>query len=289
MTAAATRRMITERPQRRLIGTIAAKEMGETVRSRWFWLWTIAFAGLAALLVTVALPGSEIDGYSGFGRTSASLVTLVQLIIPLMGLTLGALSIAGPRESGALRFLLSHPVSRTEAFLGTYLGLGAALAAATAAGFGIAGLVTVAGGVPADTASFLWIALLSWLLSLAMLGLGMLISTLTRTSGAALGGAVFVWLMLVFVGDLGLMGTAAATRTPVGVLFGAALLNPIEAFRLAALATFDNSLDVLGPAGTYAVDALGDALVPLLLVVLSAWVVAPAALAWLRFHKGSDL
>ncbi len=281
--------VITERPQRRAIGTIATKELRETVRSRWFWLWTVAFAGLAAILVTVALPGSEIDGYSGFGRTSASLVTLVQLIIPLMGLTLGALSIAGPRESGALRFLLSHPVSRTEAFIGTYLGLGAALAAATAAGFGIAGLVTVAGGVPADTAAFIWIALLSWLLSLAMLGVGMLISTLTRTSGAALGGAVFVWLVLVFLGDLGLMGTAAATRMPVNVLFGAALLNPIEAYRLAALATFDSSLDVLGPAGSYAVDTLRDALVPSLLAVLTAWVIAPAAAAWFRFHRGSDV
>lgn len=280
---------ITERPQRGTIITIASKELGETVRSKWFWLWTAAFAGLAAVLVTVALPGSEIDGYSGFGRTSASLVTLVQLIIPLMGLTLGALSIAGPRQSGALRFLLSHPVSRTEAFIGTYLGLGAALAAATAAGFGIAGLITVVGGVPADTGAFLWIALLSWLLALAMLGLGMFISTVTHSAGAALGGAVFVWLVLVFIGDLGLMGTAAATQMPVSVLFGAALVNPIEAFRLAALTTFDGSLDVLGPAGTYAVDTLGDALLPALLAVLAAWVVVPVAAAWSRFSRGSDL
>ncbi len=281
--------VMTERPQRRKIWTIATKELRETVRSRWFWLWTVAFSGLAAILVTVALPGSEIDGYSGFGRTSASLVTLVQLIIPLMGLTLGALSIAGPRESGALRFLLSHPVSRTEGFIGTYLGLGAALAAATATGFGFAGLVTVAGGVPADTGAFLWIALLTWLLSLAMLGVGMLISTVTSTAGAALGGAVFVWLVLVFLGDLGLMGTAAATQMPVNVLFAVALLNPIEAFRLTALATFAGSLDVLGPAGTYAVDTLGDALVPTLFAALIAWVIAPALLAWLRFRGRSDL
>lgn len=280
---------VTERAQRHTISTVAAKELRDTVRSRWFWLWTGAFAGLAALLVTVALPGSEVDGYSGFGRTSASLVTLVQLIIPLMGLTLGALSIAGPRESGALRFLLSHPVSRTEAFIGTYLGLGAALGAATATGFGIAGLVTVAGGVPADVGTFLWIALLTWLLAVAMLGVGMLISTVTSTAGAALGGAVFVWLLFAFIGDLGLMGTAAATQMPVGVLFGAALLNPIEAFRLAALATFSGSLDALGPAGTYAVDTLGDALLPVLLAALSAWVVVPALLAWLRFRGKSDL
>ncbi len=279
----------TERPQWGLITTVAARELRETLRSRWFWLWALAFAGLAAVLVTVALPGSEIGGYAGFGRTSASLVTLVQLIIPLMGLTLGALSIAGPRASGALRFLLSHPVSRTETFLGTYLGLAGALAAATAAGFGVAGLITVLAGVPADTTAFLRIALLSWLLAVASLGIGMLISTVTRTAGGALGGAVFAWLVLVFIGDLGLMGTAVATSLPVGGLFAVALLNPIEAFRLAALTTFAGSLDVLGPAGTYAVDTLGDALAPALTAALAVWVLAPALIAWLRFRGRSDL
>ena len=279
----------TERAQWSAIWTIAARELRETLRSRWFWLWTVAFAGLAAVLVTVALPGSEIDGYAGFGRTSASLVTLVQLIIPLMGLTLGALSIAGPRESGAMRFLLSHPVSRTEVFAGTYLGLTAALAIATAAGFGLAGLITVVSGVPADTIAFLRIALLAWLLAVAMLGLGMLISTMTRGAGAALGGAVFVWLVLVFLGDLGLMGTAVATELPVGGLFFAALFNPIEAFRLASLTTFAGSLDVLGPAGSYAVDTLGNALEPALTAALAAWVVLPVSAAWLRFRGRSDL
>jgi len=284
-----TTTVLSERPQLGPITTIARKELRSTLSGRWFWLWTAAFAGLAAVLVTVALPSSEIAGYTGFGRTAASLVTLVQIIIPLMGLTLGALSIAGQRESGALRFLLSHPVSRTEAFWGTFLGLGASLAVATAAGFGVAGAMTVVAGVATDTSTFLWITLLSWLLAVAMLGVGMLISTFTATSRAALGGSIFVWLVLVFLGDLGLMGTAAATRMPVSALLATALVNPVEAFRLAALTAFSGSLDVLGPAGTYAIDTLGDALSATLVVALAAWVVVPAVLAWLRFRGRSDV
>jgi ABC-type transport system involved in multi-copper enzyme maturation permease subunit len=206
----------TERVEATLVATVARKEISEAVRSKWFWMWTIAFAGLAAFMASVALPGSQVAGFGSFGRTAASLVALAQIIVPLMGLTLGAYSIAGQRENGALRFLLSHPISRSEAFLGTYLGLAASLAATVFGGFGIAGIITVMQGGGANAGSFVRIAILSWLLAISMLGFGMLISTFAGRGGSALGIAVFVWLALAFVGDLGVMGSAMATRSRRG-------------------------------------------------------------------------
>ena len=280
---------VVERAEAGAIVKIARKELKGTVSSRWFWMWVVAFVALAAVLVMVALPSSSIDGQAGFGRTAASLVTLVQIIIPLMGLALGAMSIAGQRESGALRFLMSHPVSRTEAFWGIYLGHVAALGIAAGAGFGVAGLVTALRGVSGGAAPFLWIAITSWILAVAMLGLGMLISTYAAKSASALGSAVFVWLILVFLGDLGLMGTAAATNMPVSALFVSALLNPVEAFRLTAMTALSGSLDALGPAGIYAVDTLGDSLGVALFGVLALWLVAPVLFAWRRFNGKADL
>ena len=280
---------ITERPQWKLIVPIARKELGEAARSKWFWLWAGAFGVLAASLAAVALPGSQVAGYGSFGRTAASLVALVQIIVPLMGLTLGAQSLAGQRESGSLRFLLSHPVSRTEAFWGTYLGLALALLATAAIGFGAAGIVTVLRAGGAQAGAYVYIAGLSWLLAISMLGVGMLISTFTRRASAALGISVFAWLVLTFLGDLGVMGTSIATRLPLGALFATALLNPVEAFRLASLTVFSGTLDVLGPAGTYAVDRLGDALPIILVSALVLWVVIPALLAWFRFSRKGDL
>ena len=280
---------IRERATGSTVMRIARKELAGTVTSRWFWMWVAAFVGLAAVLVLVALPNSGIDGQAGFGRTAASLVTLVQIIIPLMGLTLGAMSIAAQRESGALRFLLSHPISRTEAFWGIYVGHVAALAIAAGAGFGVAGLVTAMRGVSGGAGPFLWIALTSWVLAVAMLGLGMLISTFANRSASALGIGVFVWLVLVFVGDMGLMGTAVATNMPVSALFVSALLNPVEAFRLTALTALSGSLDALGPAGIYAVDTLGDSLLLALFGVLAMWLVVPVLMAWRRFTRKSDL
>ena len=278
-----------ERAQASLVAAIAKKEIAEAFRSKWFWMWTVAFAGLAVFMATVALPGSQVAEFGSFGRTAASLVALAQIIVPLMGLTLGASSIAGQRESGALRFLLSHPVSRSEAFLGTYAGLAAALAATVFGGFGLAGLITVMQGGGADAGSFVRIAVLSWLLAVSMLGFGMLVSTFARTASAALGIAVFVWLLFTFVGDLGVMGSALATRVPTWGLLTTAVVNPVEAFRLASLTAFSGSLDVLGPAGRYAVDTFGDQLGWMLFVTVALWAVIPVVLAWFRFTRGGDV
>ena len=280
---------VTERAEAGLVMAIAKKELRDAVRARWFWLYAAGFATLAAVLAAIALPGSQVAGYAGFGRTAASLVALVQLIVPLMGLTLGAQSLAGQSERGTLRFLLSHPVSRTEAFIGTYLGLAAALFATATIGFGSAGLVTALRSSSADTGSFLRIAALSWVLAAIMLGIGMLISAFARKAGAALGAAIFVWLTVAFLGDLGLMGTSIATGLPVDVLFLSALLNPAEAFRLASLMGFAGTLDVLGPAGSYAVDQYGGKLDMLLLGTLAAWVVLPSLAAWWRFAARKDV
>lgn len=288
-TAVSVPPVVSERPDRRLIGAIATKEIGESLRSRWFWMWTVAFAGLAGFLASVALPGSQVSGAGSFGRTGASLIALTQIIVPLMGLTLGAYSIAGQRENGALRFLLSHPISRSEAFFGTFLGLAGALGATVFGGFGIAGILTALRGGGADATSFVLIAILSWLLAIAMLGIGMVISTFAARTSTALGVAVFVWLLMTFVGDLGVMGTSVATRLPTWTLLATAIVNPVEVFRLASLTAFEGSLDVLGPAGRYAVDTFGTALASYLVAVLVLWAVVPPVVAWARFTSKGDV
>jgi ABC-type transport system involved in multi-copper enzyme maturation permease subunit len=122
-----------------------------------------------------------------------------------------------------------------------------------------------------------------------MLGVGMLISAVVRRGSSALGVAVFAWLALAFLGDLGIMGTAVATRLPASALFASALLNPIEAFRLAALTSFSGSLDVLGPVGSYAIDTFGSILDPLIFTALLVWTFVPLIAAWWFFTRRKDL
>ena len=114
------------------IRTIAARELRESLGSRWFVLYTIAFAvlGLGVSYVSATSLGGA--GLAGFGRTSAGLVNLVLLVVPLMSLTAGAGTIASDRERGMLAYLLAQPVSRAEVFWGKALGAALALLAALA-------------------------------------------------------------------------------------------------------------------------------------------------------------
>jgi Cu-processing system permease protein len=270
----------------RTILLIARKEIRDALRNRWFLLYTVAFGALALAFARLSLSTTAgTAGFAGFGRTAASLVNLVLLVVPLMGLSLGATSLAAERERGTMATLLVQPVTRGEVLLGKYLGLALALASALALGFGAAGLVVAARGGAVDAAVYGRLVGFALLLALATLSIGMLISAFAGRSGAATGSALVVWLVLVFLGDLGLMGTALTLRLDVGTLLALVMANPLESFKIAAIGAITGSLDTLGPAGAYAARTWGDRLVPLLAAVLAAWILTPLLLASLVFDR----
>ncbi len=265
------------------------KELRDAHRNRWFVLYSVAFAALALALAGLSLSGVGNYGFAGLGRTGASLINLVLLIVPLMGLSLGALSLAGERERGTLLYLLAQPVTQLEVLMGKYLGLGLALSAALTLGFGLSGLWIAWRGGAAQAREYLALVILAYLLALASLSLGFLISAAVRRGATAIGLALFAWLALVFFGDLGLMGTALTLRLKADVLLALALLNPLQVFKMAAILTIRSSLEVLGPAGLYALRMYGTRLMPLLLTILTAWVVLPMSLTFLILRQRGAL
>lgn len=266
-----------------IVWILAQKELRDALRNRWFVLYALAFAALALAFSYLALASSGLVGFAGFGRTAASLINLVLLIVPLMALTIGAQSIAGETERGTLAYLLAQPVTRRQVFAGKYLGLALSLLGALALGFGVSGLVMALGNAgAADPAAYVNLAGLAFLLSLAMLSVGMAISAWTRKASVAVGVGLFLWLAFVFLGDLGMMGTSIVLRMPIPTLFTLSLLNPTQLFKTAAILTINATLDVLGPAGIYALQRYGDALLGLLLAAVGVWIIAPALLAYGR-------
>lgn len=255
--------------------TIADKELRDALRNRWFVIFTAAFAGLALALSSLTQPGGSFLQTVSYSRTTASLINLVLLFVPLIGLTLGSANVAGDRETGALAYLLAQPVNRAEILLGKYAGMAGALLATLTLGFGLAGIALALQAGIQDAGSYVLTVGLAYLLALAMLSLGFLLSIVAHKTAAALGGALFVWLFLVFIGDLGIMGTAIATQMPIQAVFFTAVLNPLQMFKIASILTIQANLEVLGPAGLYATDQFGGLLLPLLLVGLLLWVVIP--------------
>lgn len=264
---------------------LAQKELRDARRNRWFLLYTVAFAGLALALAWLAMTGIGSYGLAGFGRTGASLINLVLLIIPLMGLTLGALSLAGERERGTLLYMLSQPISQAEIIVGKFIGLALAIFVALVIGFGLSGLLIAWQGGTTEAGQYLALVLLAFGLALASLSIGFLISATTRKSATAVGLALFLWLVLVFFGDLGLMGTAIVLRIDIDQLFTMALFNPLQIFKMAAILTIRSNLEVLGPAGIYALRTYGSQLMIFLVAILTVWAVLPLAGTYLVFKK----
>ncbi|MDX1416106.1 MAG: ABC transporter permease subunit [Candidatus Promineifilaceae bacterium] len=265
--------------------TLIQKELRDARHNRWFVLYTVAFAGLSLALAWLALSGTGNYGLAGFGRTSASLINLVLLIVPLMGLTIGALSLAGEREKGTLIYLMAQPVNQLELLLGKFIGLALALIASLGLGFGLTGLLIAVNGSGTELSTYFFLLLLSCLLAVASLSVGFLISATVTRSATAVGIALFLWLFLVFFGDLGVMGTAVVLQFNINQLFAAALANPLQLFKLASILNLRQNLEVLGPAGVYAVRTYGDRLMPALIGLLLLWVILPFILTTQIFKR----
>lgn len=268
---------------------IAAKEIKDATRNRWFWLYTAAFALLSSALAATALLGSGFGGLAGFGRTTASMINLVLLIVPLMGLTAGTLSMAGERERGTLAYLLAQPVSRFEVYWGKFAGQVVALVSSLLLGFALSGSLVAWKGGAAQSNLYLTLLALSALLAVTSLGLGFLISVLVRRASAAFAVSVVVWLSLAFLADLTLLGMASGMRLGAQQLFHLSLLNPLEAFRMASVFSLRSSLDSLGPAGLYATRTYGSATLALFMGALALWACLPATLSYAVFRRRSIL
>lgn len=267
------------------IRALSQREIADAVRNRWFIAYAGAFVALSVGLALLVINSAGYTGISGFGRTAAGLVNLVLFLAPLMGLTLGAQAIAGEREQGTMAYLLAQPVSLFEVFISKFLGLGVAISAAIVSGFALSTLTIniLSDGRGIDT--FFGLTGLTVMLALASLSIGCLISSLSRRTSSALGIAIVVWLVLVLIGDLGMMGTAVAMKLSPGELLGLVLLNPLEIYRIASIDLLRDSLELLGPSGLVAHKWFGDGIRLVLSLLLLLWIVVPLGLAYLALAR----
>ncbi len=268
---------------------LTRKEILDARRNRWFVLYAAIFAALSLGLSWFGLTGLNAYGLSGFGRTTASMINMVLLIVPLMGLTLGAISLASERERGTLLYMLAQPISQMEFLLGKFVGVALALLGALVIGFGLSGFLIAWHGGTTQATDYLALVVLTFLLGLVSLSIGMLISSALRKADTALGVALFVWLILVFFGDLGIMGSALTMKLNINQLFILSLVNPLQVFKLASLFVLQGNLEIFGPVGTFAVRAYGSQLLPLLLGILILWLGFSFSLSYFLFRRRGAL
>jgi ABC-2 type transport system permease protein len=267
-----------------VLRTLVRRELGESLRSRWF----VAYSGiflLGALALTLfGLSGSEIYGYRGFAKVMAGLVHLALLFVPLMALFPATAAIAGEREIGSLEYLVSQPISFGELFWGKWLGVSLAVWLSLFLGFGFAGAVAVYAGTPWQLVALL--LALTLLLAEAFVAVGLLCSVLARSRARATSAGLIIWIVAIGLGTLGLMGLVLRWGLPRFVLTAWAFANPVEAFRLGVIASLDSDGSLLGPVGGAWVAELGaGGVITLCLAALVLWTLLPTLLAWWRFRR----
>lgn len=263
---------------------VARKETMEALNNRWFLLYALCFAALAFFLLFIGSSKSEIAGYSAFGKTAASLINLIMLFVPLVSLVTGAITISGERENNTLAYLLSHPISKTEVLLGKFSGLLFSIWLTILFGFGLAGFVIALQGTGKGSSVYLVTILLSIFLSASFLSIGILVSVMSDKTSKSLGIAIFLWILFLIFGDLGIMGTTVAMDIGVENLFLITSLNPVEAFKIASILNLSSRFEILGPAAVFAVRNYGVTNIYLLLFsVLFLWVLIPLLISLFYF------
>ena len=266
----------------------AAEELKIALRSRWTQIFAVVFAILAGGVAAAGYVISGGHGVQDFSRTSASLVHLVVLVVPLISLMLGVLSLSLDR--GAAEVVFALPVPRWTILLGRLLGLFVALALAQSFGFGLAGLLVYTQSGPEGVGDFVIVLAASFVATAVFLALAALLSAdaFGRRRTKALALALVAWLVGEVFIDLAALGLA--TFLPSGaasrVLIVANLVNPIGALRTGALLLVEGtgafgaaSLALLrfthGPAGATLLIALS----------LVTWIVVPALWAARRLER----
>lgn len=256
---------------------LAQREFDTVVRTR-------AYAGLAVTfgLVVVALPA--VGGLAGYLPLVIDLLTVVEILVPVLAFGFGAWTVLADAQSGELDVVRTYPVERWTYVLGTYLGRAVALFVGILAPLVVLGVATPLVREPATSVLashgtvdspvyFLRFAALTCAYGLVTLALAMAVSSLARSRRSGVAAAVLALLAVVLGFDvLVAVGVGQGLLGPdtLALALGA---SPPAAFRGLVLRTAAAGLFETGPpAANAAASVLG----------LAAWLAAGLAVATVR-------
>ena len=235
----------------------ARLDITESLRARWFHVYTLVFGGIVALLFLFGLTESRVLGFVGLSRLLVTYIQLTMAILPVFVLITTVRSVAGDREAGVFEYLLSLPVSLASWFWGKLVGRYLMIFVPVMLAMAVAVAIALFRGIPVPWGIFGYYTALLAAMSWCFLGMGMLISSLARSTDLAQGAAFVLWLTLLLFLDLILLGVMIQGKVSPEVAVAIALANPLQVFRTAALALFDPQLIVLGPSAWVILDHFG--------------------------------
>ena len=271
------------------VSIIARKEIMDNVRNFWIILTTIIFAILTVAMSAFGAYFSE--GWQDLGMTIALMMSIVQLLVPIIALMLGYAAIVGEIEKGSMNTLVSLPVKRIEIILGKFLGLGIVLTFSIVVGFGIAGIIIGIMVPDVNYIEYLIFIAATVLVGLVYLNVALFFSTLFKKRSAALGGAIFLWFFFNMILPVILMGIAFAGAAFSDILegivpewyYGIQLINPMSVY--SALVTLNVEGILSSASSTVQIQYPSFYTTWLMVLILFVWIVGFLLLSYWRFYK----
>jgi len=227
--------------------------------SRWMLGYIAVFTALSLSFAYLGLLGLSTVGFRAFSGALAAIINLNLYAVPLVSIITASLSIVAERENGTLEFHLSLPVTRSELFFAKAFSTMLAISLATILGYGLAGWYLMLVLSDADLIIFLNILGASLLMIFSFVGLGMLISSATRSRFTALATSIALWIFFTLLYEVFLMVFVIVFRISALDLWLLMILNPLEASRLLMVYSVDPSMSLIGELGNYLAREFGGA------------------------------
>lgn len=245
---------------------------------------SLVFVGLFTLLV--AAPGffgltlffnnaQPAEGLAaGTGFLIVAMVFMVLFVGPLLAIFTTTDNVVAERQARTLDGLLTRPVTRRGLALGKFAGRGAHLVLTAVLGVGL-GSIAFGTKVPLDASRILYFLACVALLLLIYCAIGLLISSVSKTTGTAFAAGAMVWLAPILF-----FGFISNALRPMGLEGIVPWLNPNTLFLGAVGAVFTEPGNLAGlAAGITPSDALA---------AMVLYVIVMAALAVEVFHRQDE-
>ena len=257
---------------------IAYLDLKESLRAKWFIVYSLVFGGLIALFFIAGVTESQVMGFSGLSRLLLMYIQITIVILPIFILITTVRSISGDRDNHILEYMLSFPISLSQYYWGKIIGRFITVYIPVIFAMIVAVIYGAFKGAEIPWSIFFLYTGLLFALSSAFLGIAFFISSFVKSSEVALGIAFFIWIFLLAFIDIALISLMMQHRFSQELIIFIAMVNPMEIFRVAAISLFDPQLTVMGPVAFYILDSVSQAwfvflsiVYPLLLGIIFAF------------------
>ena len=268
---------------------IAFLDLKESIRAKWFLVYSLVFGGLIALFFIAGVTESQVMGFSGLSRLLLMYIQITIVILPIFILITTVRSISGDRDNHILEYMLSFPISLRQYYWGKIIGRFITVYLPVIFAMIIAVIYGAIKGASIPWSIFFLYTGLLFSLSSAFLGIAFFISSFVKSSEVALGIAFFIWIFLLAFIDIALISLMMQQRFNEELIIFLAMINPMELFRVAAISLFDPELTVMGPVAFYILDLMSQSVFILLSIGYPLVVGLAFAYAGFKIFEKKDL